>query len=153
MAVEKTPGGTYGGRAMPSFMARLMVPLMIRMHRRGGDRFQGMDLLYLGTTGAKSGQSRTTPVARVTDGDSWLVCASAAGATHHPAWYHNIVAHPDQVYAEVAGVRHHVTVEQLTGADRERGWALLVQQLPRFAGYTAKTDRELPLLRLTPITE
>src|SRR4051794_4612580 len=106
MAIEKIPGGTYGGRAMPSFMARLMVPLMIRLHRRGGDHFQDMDILYLGTTGAKSGKPRTTPVARIADGDSWLVCASAAGATHHPAWYHNIVAHPDQVYVEVGGVRH-----------------------------------------------
>src|SRR4051812_1863910 len=69
MAIEKTPGGTYGGRAMPSFMARLMVPLMIRLHRRGGDHFQDMDILYLGTTGAKSGKPRTTPVARIADGD------------------------------------------------------------------------------------
>ena len=150
MTIKKLPAGTRGARAMPGFLARFMMPLMIRQHRRNGDRFQGSDILYLGTIGAKSGQPRTTPVVRVVDGDSWLICASAAGSASHPAWYHHIVAHPDQVHAEVGGVRHHVVVEQLSGADRERGWVMLTQQLPRFTGYAKKTDREMPLLRLTP---
>jgi deazaflavin-dependent oxidoreductase (nitroreductase family) len=73
---------------------------MIKQHRRKGDRFQGMDLLYLTTVGAKTGQKRQNPVSRFPDGeDSWLVVASSAGAARHPAWYHNIAAHPDQVWA------------------------------------------------------
>jgi len=136
---------------MPGFLARFMTPLMIRLHRRAGDRFQGADVLYLSTVGAKTAQPRTTPVVRIADGDSWLICASGAGSINHPGWYHNIVAHPDQVQAEVGGVRHQVVVEQLTGAERERGWSLLAQELPKFAGYADKTDREMPLLRLTPI--
>jgi deazaflavin-dependent oxidoreductase (nitroreductase family) len=152
MAVQKTPPGTRGVRGMPSFMAKLMMPLMTRIHHRSGDRFSGMNILYLSTVGAKSGQPRTAPVARIDDGDTWLVCASAGGTATHPGWYHNVVAHPDQVYAEVGGVKHHVAVEQLEGADRDRGWAIVVQQVPRFEGYLKKTDRELPVLRLTPIT-
>ena len=151
MTMEKPPAGTRGGRPLPGFLARVMTALMIRLHRRSGDRFQGSEVLYLSTIGARTGRPRTAPVVPVPDDDCWLICASAAGSVHHPGWYHNIVAHPDQVYAEVRGARYHVAVEQLTGSERERGWALLIHQLPRFADYAKKTDREMPLLRLTPV--
>ena len=69
--------------------------------QQSGDKFQGQDLLYLTTVGAKTGQKRQTTVARFPDGeDAWLVVASAAGSADHPAWYHNIAAHPNQVWIE-----------------------------------------------------
>jgi len=152
MSVDKLPGGTRGTRRPPGFIARLLMPIMMRIHRRSGDRFQGQELLYLTTTGAKSGERRTNPVARFDDGGrGWVIVASAGGTAQHPGWYHNIVAHPDQVQAEVAGKTHHVTVDQLDGEARERAWAVVVAAQPRFAGYTEKTDRVLPVLRLTPI--
>jgi deazaflavin-dependent oxidoreductase (nitroreductase family) len=130
-----------------------MMPLMLRLHRRGGDRFSGMDLVYLTTVGARSGQSRTTAVARFDDGrGGWYVVASAGGAAQHPAWYHNIAAHPDQVIAEVTGTRHRVTVEQLQDDARDQAWATITAQAPRFSTYLDKTDRTLPVLRLTPTT-
>src|SRR4051794_37451843 len=93
-----------------------MTRLMVKVHRRTGDRFQGMDLMYLTTVGAKSGQQRVTPIARFPDGDNaWLVVASNNGSARHPSWYHNLAAHPDQVSAEVAGRRFRVNAEQLTG--------------------------------------
>ena len=61
-----------------------------------------------------------------------------------------IAAAPDQVWAEVAGVKHHVTVDQLTGEPRDRAWAQIIERFPRYQGYTDKTDRELPILDLTP---
>ena len=152
MPVEKLPGGTRGTRQPPGFLARLLMPLMIRIHRRSGDRFQGQDLLYLTTIGAKSGQRRTNPVARFDDGGGgWVIVASAGGTARHPGWYHNVAAHPDEVQAEVAGTTHRVAVEQLDGEARERAWATVVASQPRFGGYTEKTDRVLPVLRLTPI--
>jgi len=152
MSVEKLPTGTRGNRKPPGFLARLMMPLMIRIHRRSGNRFQGQDLLYLTTIGAKSGESRTNPVARFDDGGpGWIIVASAGGIAPHPGWYHNIVAHPDQVRAEVSGTSHRVTVDQLDGVARDRAWAAVVAAQPRFQGYTEKTDRVLPVLRLTPI--
>ena len=129
------------------------MPLMLWMHRRSRDRFSGMDLMYLTTVGARTGQSRTTAVARFDDGQGgWYVVASAGGAAQHPAWYHNIAAHPDQVTAEVTGTRHRVTVEQLQGDTRDRAWAAIATQAPRFSTYLNKTDRTLPVLRLTPTT-
>jgi deazaflavin-dependent oxidoreductase (nitroreductase family) len=133
-------------------MGRVMTPVMVRVHRLSGNRFAGMDLLYLTTVGARSGQTRTTPVARFDDGSGgWLVVASAGGAATHPAWYHNIAAHPEDVRAEVGGVRHPVRVEQLDGDARDAAWRKIVERAPRFGGYEQKTDRSMPVLRLTPL--
>jgi deazaflavin-dependent oxidoreductase (nitroreductase family) len=153
MALDKPPSGTRGARTPPRLLGRVMMPLMLRIHRRSGDRFSGMDLVYLTTVGARSGQSRTTPVARFDDGQGgWFVVASAGGAAQHPAWYHNIAAHPDQVTAEVAGTRHRVRVEQLDGDIRDQAWASITTRAPRFGTYLDKTDRQLPILHLTPTT-
>src|SRR5881227_2386182 len=84
MAVQKLPTGTRGGRKPPALLAKILSPLLMRLHRRSGDRFNGMDLLYLTTVGAKSGQRRTNPVTRFDDGDGWIVVASAGGTAQHP---------------------------------------------------------------------
>lgn len=153
MAFTKSPPGTYGARQPPTSnpVARLMARAMTWWHRRRGNKFLNMDLLYLTTIGARSGERRQTPVARIADGDAWLIIASAAGAAAHPGWYHNIAAHPDQVWIEVDGVEQHVEVDQLEGAEHERAWSLVTSRHPRYADYQAKTDRQIPVLRLTPV--
>jgi deazaflavin-dependent oxidoreductase (nitroreductase family) len=150
MSFQKTPGGTRGGRGMPSnALTRGMMKAMTSWHRRSGDKFQGLDLLYLTTVGAKSGQKRQSTVARFADGDdAWLVVASAGGATHHPAWYHNIAAHPDQVWIEFGGKQLHVTPTQLDGDARAQAWQRITQSQPRYRGYESKTDRAIPVIRL-----
>ncbi len=110
----------------------------------------GMDLLYLTTVGAKSGQERMAAVSRFPDSDrSWLVVASSGGSASHPGWYHNIAAHPAQVWVEAGGRRHQVTAEQLDGDERERAWQRITASQPRYAGYQRKTDRSIPVIRLT----
>jgi deazaflavin-dependent oxidoreductase (nitroreductase family) len=152
MAIRKLPEGTRGTRTPPRFLSKAMTGLMVRIHRRGGDRFNGMDLLYLTTVGARSGQRRTTPMARFDDGaGGWFVVASANGAARHPGWYHNVAAHPDQVWAEVSGTSRRVEVEQVEGEARDRAWATVTESAPNFKAYETKTDRELPILRLTPV--
>ncbi|HUC56929.1 MAG TPA: nitroreductase family deazaflavin-dependent oxidoreductase [Streptosporangiaceae bacterium] len=151
MSFEKTPDGTRGPKSMgPSVIVRPMMRLMTGWHRRSGDKFQGMDLLYLTTVGAKSGEKRQSTVTRFADGDdAWLVVASAGGSSHHPAWYHNIAAHPDQVWAEFGGQRFRVIPAQLDGEDREQAWQRIVAAQPRYEGYQVKTDRAIPVVRLT----
>jgi deazaflavin-dependent oxidoreductase (nitroreductase family) len=154
MPIERLPSGTRGARMPPRPLMRILMPLMERIHRRSGDRFRGGHLLYLTTLGAKSGEQRTNPVARFDDGaGGWYIVVSYGGSARHPGWYHNMVAHPDQVYVEVAGVKRRVAVEQLEGAARDEAWKQVTAKAPSFLDYTAKTDRELPVLRLTPVTE
>lgn len=151
MSFQATPGGTRGARGPGSnAVTRVIMRAMTAWHRRSGDKFQGMELLYLTTVGAKTGQKRQATVARFPDGeDSWLVVASAAGSAHHPAWYHNIAAHPDQVRVEFGGRRQRVTPVQLDGDERAQAWQRITQMQPRYASYQQKTDRAIPVIRLS----
>jgi len=150
MAIHKLPGGTRGARIPPKLLIRALMPVMKRIHRRNGDRFRGSDLLYLTTIGARTVQPRTNPVARFDDGHGgWLIVASFGGAARHPGWYHNIVARPDRVWAEVEGITHHVAAEQLAGPAYDAAWAHITSRSRNFVGYRDKTDRCLPVLRLT----
>ncbi|NKY86315.1 nitroreductase family deazaflavin-dependent oxidoreductase [Nocardia veterana] len=153
MSFPKTPRGTRGKPAMAANpVTRVVMRTMERYHRFRGDRFQGIDLLYLTTVGAKSGQRRRVTVARFPDSKGWLIAASMGGSRDNPAWYHNIAAHPDQVWAEVGGREFPVHVEQLEGAERAAAWERICSEQPRFRGYEEKTDRAIPVLRLTPAT-
>ncbi|MET7996705.1 nitroreductase/quinone reductase family protein [Amycolatopsis sp. NPDC005232] len=87
------------------------------------------------------------------DGDNWLVVASLGGAATNPAWYHNLAAHPDQVAVEVDGRHYRVVPEQLEGGEREVAWRRIVESPRRYADYQEKTDRALPVIRLTRTEE
>jgi deazaflavin-dependent oxidoreductase (nitroreductase family) len=125
--------------------------LMARRIRKGKKGPGGGAALVLTTTGRKSGLERSVPVAWFPDGNgNWLVVASANGATDNPAWYYNLAAAPDKARIEVDGAEIPVTAQQLHGAEREAAWQSVIAASPRFNDYKAKTDREIPVLRLTP---
>lgn len=73
---------------------RLIEEFRVNRGKPGGP-FADRPLLLLTTTGAKSGQARTKPMMYILDGERLLVIASNVGAPRHPAWYHNLVAHPE----------------------------------------------------------
>jgi deazaflavin-dependent oxidoreductase (nitroreductase family) len=111
----------------------------------------GMNVLFLTTVGHRTESRRETPVAWFPDGENaWLIVASNGGAARHPKWYRNILAHPDQVWIELPDRKVHVVPEQLHDAARKERWQRIVAAQRRFARYQAKTDRELPVIRLTP---
>ncbi|HEY2307922.1 MAG TPA: nitroreductase/quinone reductase family protein, partial [Streptosporangiaceae bacterium] len=120
--------------------------------RRTG-KMLGINGLILTTVGARSGAERTSPVGWWPGPDgSWLIVAAANGAARNPAWYHNIAAHPRSVQIEVDGRRIDVTAKQLHGAKRAQAWQQIAAATPRFAQYQAKTNRELPVIRLIPLS-
>ncbi len=112
-----------------------------------GGPFEGAPMLLLTTTGAKSGKQHTTPLVFLPDGDRWIIFASAAGAPKHPAWYHNLVAHPN-VTVEVGKERLAATATVLTSPEREEKYASIVKLMPNFAEYQAKTTRQIPVIAL-----
>lgn len=146
-----TTAGTRGGRQPGGFAFRWGNQLMAGRVRKGRAKFLGFNALVLTTVGRKTGIERTTPVGWFPGPDgSWLIVASAAGAKGNPAWYYNLAAHPDQVQIEIDGRKVPVTAEQLHGAEREQAWQQIITAAPRFVQYQVKTDRELPIIRLTP---
>jgi deazaflavin-dependent oxidoreductase (nitroreductase family) len=146
-----TQPGTRGARQPKGRIMSWMNRLMARRVRRRGAKFLGFNAMVLTTVGRKSGLERTTPVGWFpgTDG-SWLMVASAAGAPGNPDWYYNLAAHPDQVRIDVDGKTVDVRAEQLHGPERADAWEQITTAAPRFAQYQVKTDRELPVIRLSP---
>jgi len=105
----------------------------------------------LTTIGARSGKERSTVLGGFPDGDNaWLIIASRGGSPLHPGWLHNIAANPDKVWIQVGNRKFRAHVESLTGKEREEAYARVAKAAPSYAGYPKKTDREIPVLRLTP---
>jgi deazaflavin-dependent oxidoreductase (nitroreductase family) len=150
MTFEKTAGGTYGQK-MPPFAVPLMKMLnpLILWQARRGTRVGGLGLVVLVTTGARSGQRRQTILGALPDGErGWLIVASAGGSAANPAWYHNLAAHPDQAEIQTSGQTYAVHASQLSGTERDAAWQKILAAAPRYAGYTTKTDRVIPVIRL-----
>ena len=114
---------------------------------KSGGPFEGRPLLLLTTTGAKSGQRRTTPVMYLADGDRLLVFATKAGAPTNPAWYHNLLAHPE-VTVEVGTQTYEATATSLTGEERDRLYAKQASLYPQFGQYQARATRKIPVIAL-----
>jgi deazaflavin-dependent oxidoreductase (nitroreductase family) len=114
-----------------------------------GGMFEGAPMILVTHTGARSGATRTTPLVYFDiDGERHIV-ASAAGAPNHPAWFHNILAHPE-VRLEVGTDTYEATATPVDRAERDRLYPIVVERMPNFADYEAKTTRIIPIVRLTP---
>jgi deazaflavin-dependent oxidoreductase (nitroreductase family) len=103
----------------------------------------------LETRGAQSGARRRNAIIYFHDGDRVTIVASNAGNARHPAWYHNLRAHPDVTFASMP-MRATVVGDE---ADRERLWVLADHVFPAFANYrngAAKADRTIPIIQLAP---
>jgi len=148
------PTGTRGRRVttVRGPVGRWLTRQVINGIRRTGKvPILGYDAIVLTTVGAKSGLERATAVGSFPeDSGGWLIVASAAGGRKNPAWYHNLVAHPGHVWIDAAGTRVAVVAEQLHGAERDQAWQRITAAAPRYANDARKTDRQLPVIRLTP---
>ena len=113
-----------------------------------GGPLEGVLLLLLTTTGAKSGKQRINPLAYHTDGERLVVIATKNGAPTHPDWYHNLVAHPD-VSVEVGTESFEARATVVEGAERDELYAKRVAVMPIFAEYQAMTTRTIPVVVLT----
>ncbi|HKN01713.1 MAG TPA: nitroreductase family deazaflavin-dependent oxidoreductase [Candidatus Binataceae bacterium] len=116
-----------------------------------GGMFANAPLLLLTTTGAKTGQSRTTPLVYSKDGDRIVVIASMAGAPNNPDWYHNLKAHPSAT-VEVGSEKFPVKAAVTAGDERERLFNRQAEQLPVFNDYRKKTTRQMPVFVLERVS-
>ena len=163
MPIRPTPEGTYGTE-MPGgkWLQKLIEPLAkrgIASYRRSGGtnrmtRMMPFPVVLLTTKGAKSGVERTASLGGFEDADdAWLIVASMGGSAHHPAWFRNLVAHPDEIWLEVGSRKMKVRGESLTGEAREQALSRIATIAPQYGKYQKKTDREIPIVRLTPVSD
>lgn len=159
MPVKLTPNGTYGIQ-MPR-PPRPLMPLMRALMRLGsaGMRRRGMKVLTLVTTGAKSGRVHEVELGWFPEpgssGDAdhapgrWLIVGSAGGSSKHPAWVYNLAGHPDQTWIRLEGRTIKVRPDSLEGDERAAAFARISAELPNYGTYQTRTDRQIPIIRLT----
>ena len=150
MSVTVPPKGTRGA-FFPRFLSGLASRMMLRQFRRNrGARTQGgVPALHLETVGAKSGQIRHAILGYIEESpDSWLVIASAVGASRHPSWLHNLARQPEATVEFGDGRRVAVRAESVEGDDLGRAWERIGVEAPEYVAYLSKTNREIPVIRL-----
>ncbi len=125
-------------------------PLLMRVTRgRLGSGLTLIPTALLETRGARSGATRRNVVIYFHDGDRVTIVASKLGFARHPAWFHNLRAHPDVTFG---GIPMRAAVVE-DDAERERLWQLADRLFAPYAAYrreAAKVGRTIPIVQLTP---
>jgi deazaflavin-dependent oxidoreductase (nitroreductase family) len=114
-----------------------------------GGMFEGMPMILVHHVGAKSGAERVAPLVYLADGDRYVIFASKGGAPENPGWYHNLKANP-QTTVEVGAGTFAVLASEADDDERARLFADQIALQPQFAEYQEKTDRQIPVIVLTP---
>ncbi|MDT8910056.1 nitroreductase family deazaflavin-dependent oxidoreductase [Amycolatopsis sp. PS_44_ISF1] len=112
-----------------------------------GGMTEGSPMVLVHHVGAKSGAERIAPLVPYVDGDRLYIFASKGGSPGNPAWYHNLLAHPD-TKVEYRTETFPVHVRVLSGQERDDIYAKQVAVQPQFGDYQRNTDRIIPVLEL-----
>ena len=116
--------------------------------RVGGD-LAGTAIVLIHHIGAKTRTEHVTPLAYSSQADGRLViAASNGGSSTHPAWYHNLKAHPT-IDVELGTATFTALAEEVTGAAHAELWPKLVAASPTLGEFQANTPRRIPLFTLT----
>jgi F420H(2)-dependent quinone reductase len=136
----------------PSDRVREQVALYEASDGRAGGTLEDRPVVILTTVGVKTGSIRKNPVMRIKEGDVYVAVASNAGAVTHPAWYRNVVAHPEVSLQDGATV-HRLRAREVHGEEKTRWWKIAERDWPHFPEYRAKAgDRDIPVMLLEPTT-
>jgi deazaflavin-dependent oxidoreductase (nitroreductase family) len=124
------------------------------LHRLSGGRVTVLDIaglpnLNLTVRGRKSGVERTTPLLCVPDGDTILIAGSYFGGPKMPLWVGNLRAADGAATVDFGREKFPVHATELTGEERAAAWSTMLETWPNYAKYEERTDRTIPVFRLT----
>lgn len=113
---------------------------------------QDMPVLELTTTGRRSGKSRSVMLTSpLQEGATLVVVASRGGDDQQPAWCLNLGDNPDVGVRLRGRPTQQMHARVATQPERERMWPLVVADHQIYAGYQARTARQIPLVLLEPV--
>ena len=113
----------------------------------------GMPVLELTTTGRKSGISRSVLLTSPYQEDHRIVIvASKGGEDTHPSWFLNLLKNPQGEVRLQGAVSSPMLARAASDEEQQRMWPIVTEKYPNYAGYQAKTDRQIPLVILEPVT-
>ena len=111
----------------------------------------GLPVVVLSTTGARSGVTRTIPVAGIPDGEKIILVPSSFGSLTYPAWYYNLRAYPE-VKLSLNGQTQEYVARIANQGERQNYWQLAVYYYPGYQSYEKRgSGREIPIFILEPI--
>lgn len=158
--VHRLSGGRLGtlDRARQTPTGRTL-RVITALHRRVyrwtggavGSRIVGLPALLLTTTGRKTGLARTVPLPYLPHPDGVMVVASFSGNPKNPAWYDNLVAHPD-VEVQIEQRRFRARATPASADERPALWSKLLAVAPFYADYETLTTRTIPIVVLRPLS-
>lgn len=105
--------------------------------------------LILRTHGRKTGRVYMNPLIYGPWGHQYLIVGSKGGHDADPAWFTNLTARPEAQF-QVRATRFAGTWSLLEGDERAKAWDFLTKYYPSYAAYQARTERTIPVVRLTP---
>src|SRR6476619_5229944 len=116
-----------------------------------GTELKGRPVILLTTVGAKTGKIRKTPLMRVEHDGEYAVVASLGGAPKNPVWYYNIKANP-QVELQDGPAAGDYEAREVFGDEKAAWWERAVAAWPDYADYQKKTERQIPVFVLSPVS-
>ncbi len=124
-----------------------------KIEESGGSdaEMQGKPVILLTTIGAKSGKIRKTPLMRVEHDGEYAVVASLGGAPNNPVWYYNVKKNP-RVELQDGSDTGDYEAREVFGDEKATWWGRAVEAWPDYADYQKKTDRQIPVFVLTPVS-
>lgn len=122
-----------------------------RSEGQSGTLLRGVPVIVITSMGAGSGKLRKHPVMRVEHDGRYAAVASKGGAPEPPAWYRNLVEHP-LVEVQDGPIKGDYTARELEGDERAEWWGRALAVWPDYASYQEKTDRQIPVFVLEPVS-
>ncbi|MBW0017737.1 MAG: nitroreductase family deazaflavin-dependent oxidoreductase [Mycobacterium sp.] len=111
----------------------------------------GMPIVLLTTIGAKTGKLRKTPLMRVEHDGEYAIVASLGGAPKNPVWYYNVRKNP-RVELQDGTVSGDYDAREVFGDEKATWWGRAVAAYPDYADYQTRTERQIPVFVLTPVS-
>jgi deazaflavin-dependent oxidoreductase (nitroreductase family) len=115
-----------------------------------GRRLVDNDMMLLTTTGRTTGVTHTVPLLYLVDDDDLVVIASYGGREEHPEWYRNLVVTP-LVSAQILGETIALDARTMSQRERHAWWPRIVAAYADYEVYQSRTNREIPVVRLSPV--
>ena len=142
--------GTRFGRALAMRLAARVDPWLLRRTNGRLSTTPHIRQVLVTVPGRRSGVPRTTPLLYFTQGHEVILIASSFGRDRHPAWYRNVLAHPEVTLTSKGITATYVAREETADAERERLLGHAAEMFSAYGGYVQRTSRRIPVLRLTP---
>ena len=145
--VEKSDSNPDGAPP-PRWFLKAYTRLNVFLYRLSGGRLMntlaGMPIIVVKMKGARSGRVISIPLMYVPHESGFVLVASQGGAPKTPAWYYNLMKHPE-IQITYGGQSARFTAKLVSDEVKAKLWPLCVECYPPYEQYQKRTDRDIPV--------